>query len=245
MLHIFVPAALLVLMVSCATPVSQESQPYGSQLMAENSMMKKRLPLIERENDVLKKENYQQREQIQELEVRVSDLNHDFTSLEAKYNTDITAAGERILRLEDTIKEKDRKSTAKIKELVTSNKNLEKKMTQTVKSLNEKMAAQEKAFSQQREQIVQENAKKESALTSQIEEMKKTLKSRESEIGSLKATASELSAKLKEAEALAQTLKKANDSCEAELASVKAANADLTSRLKALSNEAEAGGNRP
>lgn len=238
--------AWFVILVSCAVPAGQEERPpYGSQLMAEHSMMKKRLPLIERENDVLKEENLQQKKQILELVAGVKDLDQKLTSLGEKYTNEIALSEEHIQSLKDTIQERDRVSAEKIQELLFLNQKLEKKMAQTVSSLNQQIAEQKKTFEQEREQIRQKSAEKENLLSGRLNEMKETLKARESEIASLKATVNEQAAKFEEMTALAEKLKEAKNKAEAELDSVKAVNTELSGKLKAVSNEAPAQGGRP
>ena len=71
--------------------VKDSKQPFDTQLMAENSMMKKRLPLVERESDVLKKENQQHRIKIQDLEMQNKQLSLELTSLNEKYTNDMAS----------------------------------------------------------------------------------------------------------------------------------------------------------
>ena len=51
----------VLFLLSCTAATNNSRQQQSTQLQAENSMMKKRLPLMERESDVLKKENEQLR----------------------------------------------------------------------------------------------------------------------------------------------------------------------------------------
>ena len=86
------------------------------------------------------------------------------------------------------------------------------------------------------EQIIQQNAKRESNLLTQLNDLKKTLKPKELEIASLKATVTEISIQLAEATALSRALKKARDDSMAELESEKAAKAELIKKMDALSH---------
>lgn len=226
---------VVLLSLSCTAAVKDGKQPFNSQLLAENSMMKKRLPLIERESDVLKKENQQHRMKIQDLETQNKQLGLELTSLSEKYTNDMVIGEEQISNLQETIQEIEKENSESIEALISHNKFLEEKLVRESQALNEQIVMQKAAFNQEREQIVQENAKRELNLSNQLGVLNKKLASRELEISSLKLAISETSIQLGAANALSEALRKARDESLAELESVEATNANLNKKMAELS----------
>jgi chromosome segregation ATPase len=234
-----------ILCISCVASVKAADPSIDGRLSAENSMMKKRLPLIERENDVLKKENLQHRTKIQELENRIQELDSGLKSLNEKYTKDMAAEAEQISNLKETLQMQEKDSNAKIEALVDRNKALEDKQVKEVQVLKEQIAVQKEAFGRQREQIIQENAARESKLTIQLNDLQKTVEAKGMEVSSLKLAISEISLQLGEAKLQSEVLKKARDESLAELESQKSANADLIKKVTVLTNEASVQDHRP
>jgi len=237
--------SVLVLFIACTANVKKDDQPFNNRLSAENSMMKKRLPLIERENDVLNKENLQHKAKIQDLETQMRHLGLELTCLREKYANDMAKAEEQISSLQETIQKIETESDQRIEALNALNKALETKLAREVKTLNEQIEMQRAAFNQEREQIKQENAKRESNLVSQLNDLKKTIAPKELEISSLKKAITEISIQLGEATALSEALRKARDESVAELKAATAANHDLIKKMDALSNELSLQKKRP
>ncbi len=232
-----VASFILIMCISCATPsIRTGEQHINSRLLAENSMMKRRLPLIERENDVLRKENFQHRAKIQDLETKIKKLDSELTLLGEKYVNDMAAGEEQIGNLQETIQKIVKERTKRIDALLALNTALEKKMAREVQALNEQIAVQKSAFGKERDQIVRENSERELNLSAQIADLKKNLDTKDLEISSLKIAIREISAKLGEANVLAEALRKSRDESVTELESVKAINAALTKKINALYN---------
>ena len=228
---------VLLSSLSCTAIVKDNKQPLNSQLFAENSTMKKRLPLIERENDVLKKENQQHRTKIHDLEMQNKQLAAVLTSLNEKYTNDMATGEEQILDLESTISEMEQETAERI-ELLTAQKNiLEEKLVRETKVLNEKLVKQKTAFNQEREQILQQNAKKELDWSTEIGVLKKQLEPMEMQISSLKLAINEISIQLGAATALSEELRKTRDASLAEVDSLKQANSNLNKKIVELSIE--------
>ena len=222
---------ILALSISCVAPAKKDEYPLNSRIMAENSSIKKRLPLIERENDVLRKENHQHRTKILSQETQIKNLGLELAFLGEKYDNDMAKAEMQIQDLELTIQEMEKETTARIKSLGALNAALEKKLARQVQSLNKKIAVQKKSFHLEREKIMKENVKRESSLSSRVETLKKTVETKEVESASLKKANSEISSKLDEATKLAEALKKSRDDAIAELETVTETNARLTKAL--------------
>jgi chromosome segregation ATPase len=214
--------------------VKDSKQPFNGQLNAENSMMKKRLPLIERENDVLKKENQQHGLKIQELEMKNRQLGVELTSLSEKYTDEKSIGEQQISNLQETIQKIEADNNKRVGALISQKKELEAKLVRESHALNEQIVMQKKAFNREREQITQENAKKKLEWSTELGVLKKKLEPKELQISSLKLAINEISMQLGGATALSEELRKSRDETLAELESVKAANTDLSKKLAEL-----------
>ncbi len=246
---------VLLFLLSCTAAQQNSQLPGSGQLLAENSMMKKRLPLIERESDVLKKENQQHRIKIEDLEIKNEQLDMDLVSLREKYESDMAVGNQQISTLQETLHKNEQESKASIDRLIDDNKALKEKMDQGIHALKDQIVMQKAAFNEEREQLVQENAKKELNVSNKLAAADKELALRESEIASLKSTISEISGKLVKANTLSAELAKARTATVAELESMKAvgikaqreyqvqlesiqaANADLNKKIAEFSND--------
>ena len=224
---------LLVLCVACTAAVKTEDPFSNSRLLAENSILKKRLPLIERENDVLSKENSQYRSKINELESRIKQLDLELATLNTKYANDMAAGAEEVRNLQQSIENIEKENAARMEQLQAMNTDLEKKRVHEVQALTEQIARQKASFNQEREHVALENAQRASKLSAEIDNLNKAIKNKELELSSYKLAIGEISARLGEATALAEELRKARDESKAELASVKAAHDDLIKKMAA------------
>ncbi len=225
---------VLLLSLSCTMVVKDGKQPFNSQLMAENSMMKKRLPLIERESDVLKKENQQHRMRIQDLEMQNKQLGLELTSLSEKYTNEKSIGELQISNLQETIQKIEEENNKRVALLNAQSKELEAKLVRESHALNEQIVMQKTAFNREREKINQENAKKELEWATELGVLKKKLEPKELQISSLKLAINEISIQLGAATALSEELRKSKDETLAELESVKAATVDLNKKLAEL-----------
>lgn len=222
-LNICAVSLVALLSLSCTAKMKDGVQASDNQLFAENSMMKKRLPLVERESDVLKKENRQYRTKIQELEAQNKKLSLELTSLNEKYTNDVAIDEEEINYLHELIQRIEKENSERIEELISQKKVLEAKLARDTQALKEEIAAQKSAFVKEREQILQENAKRDLSQTLEINSLKKEIEPKETEISSYKLAINEISLQLGAATALSEALKKSRDKTLAELESVKAA----------------------
>jgi TolA-binding protein len=224
-------ALLLVLCFSCVATVKKDDDSFNSRIMAENSSIKKRLPLIERENDVLRKENHQNRNKILALETKIKNLGLELAFLSEKYDNDIANGEMQIKNLELMIQEIEKESLERIKLLTLSKEAVQKKSAREIQVLKKKIIGQKKKFELEVTQIKKANAKRENSLSDQIKILKNDVEIKTMENASLKNTNSEISIKLSETQALVETLKKSRDDLLAELETAKATNARLTNAL--------------
>ncbi len=247
-LNMVVWASILAFGSSCATSAAGNTSDTGNRLLAENSAMKKRLPLLERENDILARENGQHKVKIQDLEAAVHRLTADLEANKALYTQVIADRSEQIETLTNALQR------------------LTQSSAEELAALNGRMVAQEEHFTQaqakvaqERDQVIQERNK----IIQQKNEMKTTLSAKldatnqalqtadleieklaaakanlETSLGAKSRTLSELelanknlSAKLDETLAAVAELKKSRDAAMAELQSTRATNASLLQKM--------------
>jgi hypothetical protein len=223
-LNICAVSFVVLFLLSCTGAVKGGKQTFNSRVLAENSMMKKRLPLIERESDVLKTENQQNRMKIQDLEIQNKNLGLELVSLNEKYVNDMAVGEDQKNYLLETIQRMEKENSESTEALVSQKTALEAKLVQERNTLNKQIVMQKATFDKEREQIIQGNTKRELNLSDQLAVLKTNLESKELEISSLKLAVSEISTKLGAATTLAEAMRKARDKSFAELESVKAAN---------------------
>ena len=247
--------------IACATPPMNATPGQKNLLLAEHSAMKKRLPLVERENDVLTKENGHYRKSVRDLNDNIDRLTGELAAAREQFSRELNAKQEQIDRLE------------------LSMQIMNEEQREQVASLNQKISTQEKTFSAQRAQILKEKDQQTSTLSTQLAEKKKELKDKVLEVDGLVSANAELKKdlenkaleisqlasaksdlekalenktremallasvneknlqKLQEATEAVASLKKARDKFMAELESARAANADLVRTFNELFNQ--------
>ncbi|KJS29315.1 MAG: hypothetical protein VR64_21010 [Desulfatitalea sp. BRH_c12] len=224
----------LVTVTACVTTSQEIRIPPDAtnRMMAENRQMKKRLLLIERENDILKQENLQYRLKTKQLSANIQKLNTDLDTLNEKYQNDTALNEEQIRNLEQKYSLLENDSALKISELSFLVTDLEMKRAQEIKALNELIASQNNAFSKQLDDFKQQSAQREFELSSALNATKKTLDAKELEVSTLRAANSEIAVQLTAlTEQLAQS-QFARDQIERELKSMKAATEVSFQKLK-------------
>jgi chromosome segregation ATPase len=188
--------SMLLLVNSCTTTSRAVQQSCSDRIMAENRQMKKRIPLIERENDILTQENFQYKHKLQQANTRIDKLNTDLAALGEKYQKDMAASEEKISNLEQKYSLLQSDSSRKIAEASERYESLELKRQRELKKLNAQIAEQKIAYNQEKQNLQKKAAKKELELSSRISELKQTVDSRETKIASLKKAYAEIQTKL-------------------------------------------------
>ncbi len=224
-------------MLSCGT-FNGSRDDLKERLRAENSLMKSRLALLQRENSVLKDENIQAKKEIQQLNAKIEKLNSDMLSSRERYEKDAALRENQYNSLETRYYMMEKETSAKIQELTVSNKNMETKFTLEIKQLYNNIKNQQDAFSKEREIIRNDRIQKETAMMKQIEELKNLLTDKENIIESQKTSLGELSIKLKESE-------KINSKTEKTLSNLEKENASLKEKLQISATASPASGNMP
>jgi chromosome segregation ATPase len=218
---------LLTFCVSCTAAIKKDQASINGHLLAENSVLKKRVPLIERENDVLSKVNSQYKSRVQDLEAQSKQLSDELTALNTKYTDDMAAEADKIHTLEGSIQKAERESAARIERLTAQNASLKERQTSQIRTFKERMARQKDAFNRERDLAEHQQAQQMQDLSMKLEKLKKDLAKKELALSSLRLAIGEISTKLGQATALAEDLQKARDKALAELAAVKSAHAVL------------------
>lgn len=254
----FFKSALLplacVCCLSCAAHTTNAVPQQNDRFLAEYSTIKKRLPLVERENDVLAKENDHYRQWVRDLESKIKDLTGELADAREAHANQIATKNEQIEQVEGAFRE------------------LSEESERQIASLNMAMASQQEDFIASRQQLIEENKRKQTMLSdllakketqlkestlkmaglttdlekkdSQINELatlkaelEKTLKSDENKISELSAENEKTVKALTEANEMIASLKKARDKSMAELESAKSANAELVKTFNELFNQ--------
>jgi chromosome segregation ATPase len=227
---------VLLLLTSACTTTGQVTQPdANNRILAENSQMKKRLPSIERENDVLNQENLEYKKRLRQTEAKIEKLSADLTTLNEKYAMDMAQSEEQIGNLHERYNLLQGESTRKFAELMELYNALEQKRNQDVKALNNQIAEQKNTFSLERDALKQQSAKREFELLGEIADLKKDLDSREMEIASLKTANSDISQQMNKLSAKLEASQATREQVEQELIAAKEANAKLLQKIQRLS----------
>lgn len=185
--------------VSCSTTLNLKNAGSNEQLKAENSLAKKRLTLLQRENAVFKDENLQHKKEIEDSRARIEKLNADIESLKNKYQKDISLRDSQYQNLMQKNAIQEKESSRKILELTQLNQKIETDMGNSIKLLHEENSKLKETFNRDRENMRNESTKKEFALLKEMEELKKFIAARDAEITSIKTAQKELSIKLEDA----------------------------------------------
>lgn len=137
---------LLPLIISCVT--SGETIKGGStdRIMAEHSQMRRRLPLIERENDVLKQENLLFKTKVQQLTAKNEKLESDLDTMNDIYERDMAFSEELIQNLQKKYEIFTAESTRQVETLNQRLDELELKRTQEIETLNDQIESQQAKY---------------------------------------------------------------------------------------------------
>jgi chromosome segregation ATPase len=213
--------AVLLLVNSCTTTDRGSAHSTADRIMAENSQMKKRIPLIERENDVLMQENLQYKSRLQEATTRIEGLRADLSYLTEKFGAYVTSTEMQIHFLAENYALLEKTSSHQISELSSRYKDLELKRQEEIKQLNAHIISQNSAFIEEKKKLELKAA-----------EIELKLDMREAQLASLKTTHDELLTKLdavsgRLAEALLQ-----RSQIEKDLETLRAVKAELLERTE-------------
>jgi chromosome segregation ATPase len=212
------------LVMSCTTISGGSHDQLEDQYQAENRLMKNKLNLALRENEILNAENAHYKKDLNDLHAKVESLNTAIESLNKKYDADMAQMNARYEELcaQYTMLEQD--SDKKIETLTSSKTALEKEFDDEVSRLNQAIKDQQKAFSKERDQLnselttkTQEYEKQTSLLTQEIIDKESTIdsladsqKQDQEKIGDLEKAVKEGKTKADEFNVKNQSLTEAN-----------------------------------
>jgi chromosome segregation ATPase len=173
-LNTIVLSSVWVFSSSCATTYPEDTPQQYNLLFAEHSAMKKRLPLIERENDVLTKENGNYQTQVRKLEDNNKKLTAELAATNEKYTRERAASDEQIKNLEISMQQ------------------LDEEKSDQITALNNAMLTQKETFTAERDQILKEEEQKEAILSGQLADKEKALENKSLEISLLSSAKADL-----------------------------------------------------
>jgi chromosome segregation ATPase len=225
--------SVLTLCAACTAMVGKGEPADTNHFFAEYSMMRKRLPLIERENDVLKQENRQYRADNLDKRGKIEKLSQQLTTANDSYAKYKAAAENQFQSLREDMENLKMENAAKIETMAATNKAVKESLNRRIQKLGKQIETQKAAFGEERKQLVQQNAQSELKLTRRINDLNKTIEGKVTEISSLRIALSEISTRLGEVTARAVALRKARDEYVTELAAMKDTNAGLHKKVDA------------
>ncbi|MDY0292488.1 MAG: hypothetical protein RBR02_09165 [Desulfuromonadaceae bacterium] len=190
---------ITLFLLSCtAVTKQQESRPgngsrgvNSEQLLAENRMMKKRLSLIEREDDVLKKENRQHRIRVQELEAQNRELGQELDIMKEKHAIEMLISEEQSSALKTTLEKVKNEASERMYTLIAENKALAEQIARERRFFNDQINTVKAAANEQREEIIQAKTQRELALAAELDALSKKLEAKQKEILLLKSVGAE------------------------------------------------------
>jgi chromosome segregation ATPase len=182
--------------VSCATTRQMDPQARNDRISAEHSQMKMSMPLLERENEVLKEENLQYRSKVRKLEDGAKQLSTDLTRLSQEFEQAMEHVQTQNQLLQDRLDQQTQANDEAVKMLTALNQSTTEQLSAAMRGFNEKLTAQKSAFNQQMESFKQENTKNQGALVMRIDGLEKSLAGDHVEIDGLKTRVKEYTVRL-------------------------------------------------
>ncbi len=199
--------------LSCAVHSTSVPTRQTDDLLAEYNALKKRLPLIERENDVLAKENDHYRQWVRDLESKIRHLTGELASDREAH------AGQ--------LAEK----TREIEQTRNALLMLSAETARQTALLNTTIQRQKKDFGARRRKLIQESERKQALLSDQLTQTQKQLQETSLEIADLTMGLEEKSTELKALATLKMTLEQNLKSERQKNLELSAANEEITKAL--------------
>jgi hypothetical protein len=191
MLRILIPA--LFIFCSCAGMDSRDLD----KTVSENTVLKRKVTLLERENSVIRRENNDTASLLKKSDASLEKTESDFSAFKIKYAEETKLLNNKYdnykKRSELQIKEND----GRIKLLTEQNSLLEKTLTERVKTLSEEIRKNTEKFNAEREKMKKDFAKSESEFLKKLEGEHSIAEARDKEISELKQSVAALTEKIK------------------------------------------------
>ncbi len=179
-------------LISCATLNGNKNGKEIEKLKSENHVIRKRILLIERRNNILEEENIIFKKDLKQKDAKIRSLDSNMTSLRSKYKNDLNLWTKKYENIREKNAILEKKSNEKIKELTELNRNIEETFTKKVNELNDLLRTRERMYAGDIEKLTKESAQKEFDLSKKIEELKKTINVNDEKILSLEISIKEL-----------------------------------------------------
>lgn len=226
----------LLLCVSCTVPGRVDSRlAANDRLSAEYSQAKKRIPLLERENDILKEENLEYRENVRRLGAGLEELSAGLAGLKEQVEESRRMSEEDTCAFQERLDRQEEASADQIEALTASHQKDLEKLQADIRKLNERLAGATGDLDRRINDSSQENTRKQNALLKRIEGLQQDLAARKAENDTLKSSVAELSARLDAAVHDIAEGSRSRTELQQELEAVKASEAELLKRMKELS----------
>lgn len=229
--------AAVIFTNACATLDRTAQSQVPDRIMAENSQMKKRIPLIERENDVLNRENLRYKAKLQAARKRIDRLLTDLDHLKTKFDAYTISSQTQIQFLEENYRMLEITSSEQLMELQSRYDALETLRQQEVASLTTQMADQNNAFNEEKDMLKRQASETVALLTSRITELEHILALQEAQTRSLDTANSELSKQLDDVSRQLAESQAQRTQIEKDLQSAQETNAELVQRLNDITSE--------
>lgn len=164
-------------------------------LRSENSLMKKRITSLERENAVLAKENTDQLKMLRNLQAKILALQSEVGDWKVKYLGETETLSGELRDLQEAKASLEEESAEKMQELEAVHESDRRRYEAEIEMLNQQLSRQTEAFDRERESIRSETVKEKGDLARRIEDLGKDIASRDALIESLRNLNEDLSRK--------------------------------------------------
>jgi chromosome segregation ATPase len=192
---------ILTGILSCTTLNGRKNGKEVEKLKSENHVIRKRLLLIERKNNILEEENIIYKKDLRQKDAKIKNLDSHIASLKGKYKNDLNLWTKKYENIRDKNTILEKKSNEKIKELTELNRKIEETLTKKVNELNDLLRVKEQKYAGDIEKLTRDSAQKEFELSKKIEELKKIINVNDEKILSLDISIKELGMLLKKQKA--------------------------------------------
>jgi|GEM_PF-5243189 len=162
----------MFIIVSCSKSLIIKDRKKNETIRAENSLLKKKTIMIERENTVLEIDNIFYKKKISDKNAEIEKIKADCQSLKKKNSEEILLLNRKYDNLYQTNKILKKDSTDKIKKLTILNKEIEDSLSNEIKRLNITIKKNHDKFNSEREVLKKRSSEKEYAFNRRIEKIK-------------------------------------------------------------------------
>ncbi len=161
--------------VSCSKSLIIKNRKEDEIIRAENSLLKKKTVMIERENSVLEIDNIFYKKKISDKNAKIEKIRANSQSFKKKMSEEVLLLNKKYDNLYQTNQILKKDSTDKIKKLTTLNRETEEFLSNKIKKLNIIIKKKHDIFNREREALKQKLSEKEYAFNRDAGEMRKKI----------------------------------------------------------------------